>query len=175
MRITLDVNVVSVDGTLGTPEPTKPDFSDVIAAALQRLGGVVQKPLNDPAAEAVTLVQNIQKLAVDLDDVLRNSDNKQIKNKKGIELHGKIERAKADLDALEATLGDAAHKLPAVTEANALLLTVSRALLKGIFGIDPSETPETLERAAKVRGPKTVAAVRKTQARKAPARKRTSK
>lgn len=115
---------------------TRPDEQATVEKAVLELANPLDK-------EAMDLLETVEKLAVDLDEVIKNSDNKQIKNKKGIELHGKLERAKADLDGLEKRASKTGRKSDTMNELNTRLLGVTRTLLKEIFGIDASQVPGT--------------------------------
>jgi hypothetical protein len=146
MKVILDVQVVAVEGVLDTTAtpPAKPiDFAD----ALARLVNIAQPPPLTTTAnayvEAQELVTTVQHLAVALDECINGSENKQMKNKRGIELHGKIERAKSDLDRIERAIGDHSRDVPQVRLAAELLHTVTSALLAGIFGINMSTLDET--------------------------------
>lgn len=86
--------------------------------------------------EAMDLLEQVEKLAAELDDVIRDADNKQVRNKKGIELHGKLERAKKDLDSLNKRVDKTGRKSEIVTQLEQRLLGVTRTLLKEIFRIE---------------------------------------
>lgn len=86
--------------------------------------------------EAMDLLEQVEKLAADLDEVIRDADNKQVRNKKGIELHGKLERAKNDLDALNKRAVKSGRKSDIVAQLEQRLLGVTRTLLKEIFRIE---------------------------------------
>lgn len=88
--------------------------------------------------EAMDLMEQVEKLAVELDDAIKNSDNKQALHKKGIELHGKLERAKAELDTLQKRSEKANRKSDVMAQLETRLLGVIRTLLKEIFRIDPN-------------------------------------
>lgn len=86
--------------------------------------------------EAMDLLEQVEKLATELDEVIRDADNKQVRNKKGIELHGKLERAKNELDALNKRATKAGRKSEVITQLEQRLLGVTRTLLKEIFRIE---------------------------------------
>lgn len=86
--------------------------------------------------EAMDLLEQVEKLATELDEVIRDADNKQVRNKKGIELHGKLERAKNELDALNKRVDKTGRKSEIVTQLEQRLLGVTRTLLKEIFRIE---------------------------------------
>lgn len=86
--------------------------------------------------EAMDLLEQVEKLATELDEVLRDADNKQVRNKKGIELHGKLERAKSELDNLTKRAVKSGRKSETITQLEQRLLSVTRTLLKDIFRID---------------------------------------
>jgi MoxR-like ATPase len=89
--------------------------------------------------EAMDLLEQVEKLATELDEVIRDADNNQVRNKKGIELHGKLERAKSDLDALNKRQAKTGRKSEIVTELEQRLLSVTRTLLKEIFRIEANQ------------------------------------
>jgi MoxR-like ATPase len=86
--------------------------------------------------EAMDLLEQVEKLATELDEVIRDADNKQVRNKKGIELHGKLERAKNELDALNKRAAKSGRKSDVITQLEQRLLGVTRTLLKEIFRIE---------------------------------------
>lgn len=86
--------------------------------------------------EAMDLLEEVEKLAAELDEVMRDSDNKQVRNKKGIELHSKCERAKADLDTLKSRAEKANRRSDQIAQVEARLLHVTKTLLKEIFKIE---------------------------------------
>jgi MoxR-like ATPase len=75
--------------------------------------------------EAMDLLEQVEKLATELDEVIRDADNKQVRNKKGIELHGKNKRA-----------AKSGRKSDVITQLEQRLLGVTRTLLKEIFRIE---------------------------------------
>lgn len=100
---------------------------------------VVLELANPLEKEGQDLLEEIERLATELDDAIRNSDNKQVKNKKGIEIHSKLERAKEDLDNLEKRAVQSGRKSDAIEEAKTRLYTTTRTLLKEIFKIESPE------------------------------------
>lgn len=100
---------------------------------------VVLELANPLEKEGQDLLEEIERLATELDDAIRNSDNKQVKNKKGIEIHSKLERAKEDLDGLEKRAVQSGRKSDAIEEAKTRLYTTTRTLLKEIFKIESPE------------------------------------
>lgn len=97
---------------------------------------VVLELANPLDKEATDLLEEINRLGTELDDAIRNADNKQVKNKKGIEIHGKLERAKEELDSLEKRAEQSGRKSEAMGEAKERLLTVTKTLLRDIFKIE---------------------------------------
>lgn len=102
-------------------------------STVERLVLELANPLDK---EAMDLLEQVEKLATELDEVIRDADNKQVRNKKGIELHGKLERAKAELDALNKRVDKTGRKSEIVTQLEQRLLGVTRTLLKEIFRIE---------------------------------------
>lgn len=102
-------------------------------STVERLVLELANPLDK---EAMDLLEQVEKLANELDEVIRDADNKQVRNKKGIELHGKLERAKAELDALNKRVDKTGRKSEIVTQLEQRLLGVTRLLLKEIFRIE---------------------------------------
>jgi MoxR-like ATPase len=93
--------------------------------------------------EAMDLLESVEKLAAELDEVLRDADNKQVRNKKGIELHGKLERAKGELDSLTKRAAKSGRKSEVISQLEERLLTVTRRLLSDIFHINGGQTGQS--------------------------------
>lgn len=86
--------------------------------------------------QAMELLETVEALAADLDKVLSDKQMDQtLKNKKGVELHNKVERAKEDLQALVKAVDDSGRKSAKVEEVKSRLLAVTKRLLKELFNI----------------------------------------
>lgn len=86
--------------------------------------------------QAMELLETVEELAADLDKVLSDKTMDQtLKNKKGVELHNKVERAKEDLQALVKAVDDSGRKSAKVEEVKSRLLAVTKRLLKELFNI----------------------------------------
>ena len=86
--------------------------------------------------QAMELLETVEELAADLDKVLSDKTMDQtLKNKKGVELHNKVERAKEDLQALVKAVDDSGRKSAKVEEVKSRLLSVTKRLLKELFNI----------------------------------------
>jgi hypothetical protein len=134
MRVVLDVQVVSVSDEQPKPEELREDFEARVDAALDRL--IPTAYTASPEVEAERLLFEVGRLVLDLDDAIQNAKSKQDKNKRGIEIHGKLERAKRDLDKLKAE-----YPTVQVTDIDWRLHEATKALLKNIFGIESPSQP----------------------------------
>jgi len=86
--------------------------------------------------EAMNLLEEVQKLSSELDKVLGDKDmDQQLRNKKGVELHNKVERAKESLQKLKTDVDKSNRKSAKTDEVHVLLLSVTRRLLKELFNI----------------------------------------
>jgi len=87
--------------------------------------------------EAMSLLETVEKLSSELDKVLADkSVDPQLKNKKGVELHNKVDKAKDDLHKLSKQVESSKRKSAKVEEVRTRLLSVTKRLLKEIFNID---------------------------------------
>lgn len=87
--------------------------------------------------EAMDLKEQVDKLAVELDNALREGqDNTAVMKKKGIEIHGKIERATEELKQLQERASKGNRKSEAIKELEDRIASVSKTVLKEIFGIE---------------------------------------
>lgn len=86
--------------------------------------------------EAMELLEQVEKLATELDEVVQDADNKQVRNKKGIELHGKIEKAKTELETLQSRSAKSGRKSEVLGELQTRIMSITETLLKEIFHIE---------------------------------------
>lgn len=90
--------------------------------------------------EAIALLEVVDKLAEDLDKVLSDKDmDSTLRNKRGVELHNKVDKAKDDLARLMGMTEKSKRKSAKVEEVRQRLLSVTRRLLKEIFNLDVDE------------------------------------
>lgn len=90
-------------------------------------------------AEAMSLRTELQQLAAELDVVLKDSDNVQQRNRKAIDLHGKLDRATAELESLKERAVQNGRKSEVVEEVSTTLTGLLDRLLKEVFNIDPTK------------------------------------
>lgn len=91
--------------------------------------------------EAMALLEDVDKLASELDKVLSDKDiDPTMRNKRGVELHNRVDRAKEDLQKLVVAVENGKRKSAKVDEVKERLLSVTKRLLKEIFGIDVDDS-----------------------------------
>lgn len=90
-------------------------------------------------AEAMDLRTELQQLAAELDVVLKDSDNVQQRNRKAIDLHGKLDRATAELESLKERASQNGRSSEIVDEVGGTLTSLLDRLLQEVFNIDPAK------------------------------------
>lgn len=90
--------------------------------------------------DAMELQENVQKLSAQLEELLRDQTNKNVRNKQGIEIHGKLEDAKKELDGLRSQASASNRKSEVLDQLEDTLYSTTKALLKDIFHIDVDPT-----------------------------------
>lgn len=86
--------------------------------------------------EAMDLLDTVEKLAGDVSQLLKNTDNKQQRRRQGIEIHGKLERCGEDLDKLYEQAKKSPRRSEMIDEARTRLGSVVGTLLKELFDIE---------------------------------------
>lgn len=86
--------------------------------------------------DAMELQENVQKLSSQLEELLRDQTNKNVRNKQGIEIHGKLEDAKKELDGLRSQAAASNRKSEVLDQLEDTLYGTTKTLLKEIFHID---------------------------------------
>jgi MoxR-like ATPase len=88
-------------------------------------------------AEAMKLRDEIDTLAEEYEQVMGDSDNLQVRNRRAIDVHGKLERAANDIDAIAARM-TAGRKSQIIEDERARLKTMNDTILREVFGVDPT-------------------------------------
>lgn len=97
---------------------------------VDRIVLAIASPLDQECHE---LMAHIDKLETRL-DALGDDDDR---TKKGGEIHVKLEKAMADLEAIEKRAGTSRHRTAATKEIRDRLLVLTRRVLKDVFKLDP--------------------------------------
>jgi MoxR-like ATPase len=100
---------------------------------VQRIMLELANPLDKRAIELLEIVEKMQS---ELDKLLSDDVDVQLKNKRGVELHNRVERVTKDLHTLTAEIEASGRKSQKVEEVRSKLVTVARKLLKEMFNID---------------------------------------
>lgn len=91
--------------------------------------------------EAMDLVKLVDKLAAEVEEVLRTTDNEQQRQKKAYEINGKLDKVSDDLDILHAKVVASQRRTDMVTEAQRRLAQVLADLLWRCFDIKDDSKP----------------------------------
>ena len=112
---------------------TTPDELPKVEAHLLHLAN----PLD---VEALALLETVDKLADDFHKIMSDKDmDPNLRNKKGVELHTKVDRARNDLNRLTRAILDSKKKSTKIEEVRTRLSNLARSLLKEIFDIEVDE------------------------------------
>ena len=103
---------------------------------VQRIMLELANPLDKKALE---LLEVVEKMQSELDKLLREDMDQQIKNKRGVELHNRVDRATKELAALSAEVKASGRRSAKTEEVRTKLLRVTRSLLKDMFNINVPE------------------------------------
>jgi len=85
---------------------------------------------------AMEMMEDVENLATQIDNILRNSDNTQERSRKAIEVHGKLEEAANELKKLRAQAKAEGRKSDIMEPLRKRILTLTHRLLKEVFTID---------------------------------------
>lgn len=87
--------------------------------------------------EALTLIEDVDRLSAEVKKILDDSDNDQARRRKGIEINAKLTRVSDQLDELMIKVSKSPNRSDMVEEARNRLSGVVQSLLHELFGIDP--------------------------------------
>lgn len=108
---------------------TTPEEQPVVERVILELANPLDK-------EAITLLETVEKIASDIDKVLADKGMDQgLRNKKGVELHGKVERARKDLTKLKKQVEASGRKSVKVDEVHQRLIGTTKRLIEDLFTI----------------------------------------
>lgn len=97
------------------------------------VSGLVLAVANPLDAKAQTLLQQIDGLEAELDEI---SDDADQRHQKGTELHGKLQRAKQELDDIESRAGKGRRRSEMIADCRDRLHSVTSRTLREIFKLD---------------------------------------
>lgn len=104
---------------------------------VQRILLELANPLDKKALELLETVENME---TTLSKLLSEDMDAQLKNKRGVELHNRVDRAQADLNALIVEVKASGRKSNKTEEVRLKLMKVTRTLLKELFDITMPES-----------------------------------
>jgi MoxR-like ATPase len=103
---------------------------------------VVQKMVFELAnpldKQAMEMMDDVENLATQVEAILRDHDNSQERNRKAIEVHGKLEEAASDLAKLRKQAKAEGRKSEVMEPLRQRILGLTRKLLQEVFTIDES-------------------------------------
>jgi MoxR-like ATPase len=106
---------------------------------VQRLLFELANPLDKRALELLETVEDMQ---ITLEKLIREDMDAQVKSKRGVELHNRVDRATRELKDLSAEVAASGRRSAKTDEVKTKLMKVTRLLLKELFSIDmKEETP----------------------------------
>lgn len=111
---------------------SRPDEISLVDTAVLQLASPLE-------AEAMERRQEVEGLAEDFDKLLKDADNTQIKNKRTIELHTKLEKVAADIENLEKRIAVGGRSSELVIEVKSKVAAMLDSMLEVLFHIDPSQ------------------------------------
>lgn len=92
---------------------------------------IISKVANPLDSEAAALIEQLTTLESKLDSIGVGED----RYRTGTEIHGKLRRARKDLEALQARVGGSRRKAETVTEAHAMLKKLTARVLNEVFEV----------------------------------------
>ncbi len=94
----------------------------------------IANPLDN---EAHALLSEIEKLEENLDAIVKDEE----KHRKGAQIHGKLRRAKTELDSIESRAGTGKRRTETITEVRERLHHVTRRVLEEVYDFSGNELP----------------------------------
>lgn len=85
--------------------------------------------------EANDLLDRITELETELKTVIKDADNPKAVARQAVEIHGKMQRAKARMDDLKERAAESGRKSPILDELHAKFVAVAKMLMKDGFGV----------------------------------------
>lgn len=102
------------------------------AATVSQVVLAIANPMEN---EALSLLAELDKLEESLNKLVGDDD----KQRKGAELHGKLRKAKKELDALKKRAGSGRRRTGTLNEIQTRLTVLTERVLEEVFKIDPAE------------------------------------
>lgn len=99
-------------------------------AVVDKLVLALANPLDN---EANALLEEVEKL----EEKLNSITNDEEKHRKGTEIHGKLRRAKKELDSIEKRAGNSRRRSETIAEVRERLHAITERVLKDVFNFDP--------------------------------------
>lgn len=85
--------------------------------------------------EANDLLDRITELETELKTVIKDADNPKAVARQAVEIHGKMQRAKARMDDLKERAAESGRKAPILDELHSKFVAVAKMLMKDGFGV----------------------------------------
>lgn len=106
------------------------DHQPVVEKMLLELANPLDK-------EAMRLLDDIHKIASDLEKTLRDKDmDDDLRTRRGVELHNKVDDAREELGKLVKQMGQSKRRSAKIQDCKDSLLSVTRRLLTQLFDVD---------------------------------------
>ena len=103
-----------------------------------KVDALVIKLANPLDAEAAKLLEDVEGLEKQLDSIAQDED----KNRKGTEIHGKLRRAKKQLDDIEKKAGKSKRRSETIRECRERLQSITERVLVEVFNFNPDAAAE---------------------------------
>ncbi len=107
-----------------------------LAAQQPTVAKLVSELANPLDKVAMEMLEDVEKLAIQIDDLLRASDNNQERSRKAIEVHGKLVEAADEIKKLRAQAKADGRQSEFIGPLRARVVGLTRKLLKEVFTID---------------------------------------
>lgn len=96
---------------------------------------IVLNLANPLDSEAASLLSEIEKLEVKLNEIVKDEE----RHRKGTEIHGKLRRAKKELDSIEERAGSGRRRSETIMEVRSRLQSITQRVLVEIFQYEENE------------------------------------
>ena len=84
-------------------------------------------------------MERITDLESEFKQVVRDADNPKAIAKQAVEIHGKMQRAKARMDDLKERAAESGRKSPLLDELHNKFVSVAKLLMKDGFGVESGD------------------------------------
>lgn len=110
---------------------SRPEEITIVDSAVLQLASPME-------AEAMKFRDEVGQMAEDFDKIFKDSDNDQVRNKRAIELHTKLDRIGGEIEELEKRIAHGGRSSELVSEVKGRVVSMLDHLLETVFRIDPT-------------------------------------